>query len=489
MTDETASRSRSRRRTVDTTGGENRRSSSLCRRLAVAGVLVVVATACGPDPEKVVIGDDLGEVTVAEPGDAGPDATTDLPPETSSPEPTDTALDHSNAVRPFVPRIPTVRPPDVSSLTQAGERVAESLGELASPAGGIEVVGATCAEGGGELDYDGSTGTDVFDIEADGSGIFYDESTDGLTTLEVRPDGTGRYYDESGDGLVTISVEPDQSGEYYQQQDDDLVTVRVNADGSGEYYDETPDRLLTITLEPDGSGRLYDKTETTLLTVDARGDGSGEYYSERDGEVTTIVAEADGSWEYIYAAASSRNITLRVEADGSGTYDEAGRDSIEFEFDEQGRGPDGERIVLSDPPQFVVSSEFPALGTLGSLAPPCATVIRLDSSVLFDFGEAELRPEADPVLDEVVAVLAESDKPIDIVGHTDSIGTDEANLVLSLERAESVEAALRARGLDVDISVDGRGESEPVAPNETADGQDDPAGRAQNRRVDITIRE
>lgn len=459
------------------------------RGLATVGILVVIATACGPDPAKVSIGDASNPIHTAPIEETATDVPNELPGETTVTQPADTLLDHANVVRPTVPRIPTVRPPDVSSLTQAGDRVAASLGELATPAGGIEVVGATCSEGGGELEYDGSTGSDVFDIEPDGSGIFYEESSDGLTTLEVSADGTGRYYDESDGGLVTIAVEPDQSGEYYQQNDEDLVTVRVNADGSGEYYDETPDRLFTVTLDPDGSGRLYDKTETTLLTVDTRGDGSGEYYSERPGEVTTIVADADGSWEYIYAAASSRNITLRVEADGTGVYDEAGRDSIEFEFDEQGRGPDGEQIVLADAPQFTVTSEFPALGTLGSLAPPCATVIRLDSSVLFDFGEAELRPEADPVLDEVVAVLAESGKPIDIVGHTDSIGTDESNLELSLERAEAVEAALRARGLDVDISVDGRGEAEPVAPNETADGQDDSAGRAQNRRVDITIRE
>lgn len=133
---------------------------------------------------------------------------------------------------------------------------------------------------------------------------------------------------------------------------------------------------------------------TTLLTVDARGDGSGEYYRERPGEVTTIVADADGGWKYTFSTSSSL-ITLEVEADGTGAYDEAGLDSIEFEF-EFGHGPDGETIVLPDAPEFTVASELPALGTLGSLAPPCATVIRLDSSVLFDFGEAELRPAATP---------------------------------------------------------------------------------------------
>ena len=455
----------------------SRSNDSLRRLRAAVCLLAMIGMACGPDPENIAI---VADATAAAPPAAEPD-------ETTAPQPDD-ANAGGDIVRPAVPRIPAVRPPDVSSLTQAGDRVAESLGELASPDGGIEVVGAACAEGGGELTYDGSTGDNVFDIEADGSGTFFEESSDGLTTLEVLEDGTGRFYDESGSGLVTIAVEPDRSGEYYQKHGEDLITVRIGSDGAGEYYDETPDRLLTVTVGADGSGRLFDRNETTLLTVDARGDGSGEYFRERPGEVTTIVARADGSWEYTVSA-SSELITLTVNADGTGSYDEAGLDSIEFEFDEAGRGPNGETIVVPTPPEFAVASEFPALGKLGSLAPPCATVIRLDSRVLFDVNESELRAEADPVLDEVVNVLTETDKPIDIVGHTDSIGSDESNQELSLERAQAVEAALRARGLGVDIAVEGRGETEPVAPNETPEGEDDPAGRAQNRRVDITIRE
>lgn len=450
--------------------GRNLRCGAVC-------VLLAVGTACGANSQAAQPTDVPATDTTTQPFTTAPEA---------QPDDTETA---TSVTRPILPRVPAVRPPDVSSLTQAGDRVAERLGDLVSPEGGIEVVGATCAEGGGELQYGtGSTGEDVFDIDADGAGTYFEESHDGLTTLEVLHDGSGRFYDERRDALVTIAVEPDRSGEYYQRHDDDLVTVRVAADGSGEYYSETEDRLLTITLEADGSGRLYDKREETLLTIDARGDGSGEFFRKTPADVATIVVETDGSWEYTYSASSSV-ITLEVDADGSGSYDEAGLESIEFDFDSQGRGPDGQKIVLPPTPDLVVASEFAPLGTLGSLAPPCATVIRLDSSVLFDFGKAELRPEADPVLDEVVDVLSESDKPIDIVGHTDSIGTDEDNLELSLDRARAVETALRDRGLDVDISIDGRGESEPVAPNETPDGEDDPAGRAQNRRVDITIRE
>jgi len=108
--------------------GGNRRNSSTRSGFAAAGLLVVVATACGPDPQKVEIGDDPNSATtVAQPDGTG--TATDQPADTSTPQPTDAAADAANVARPLVPRVPTVRAPDVSSLTQARDRVAESLGE------------------------------------------------------------------------------------------------------------------------------------------------------------------------------------------------------------------------------------------------------------------------------------------------------------------------------------------------------------------------
>jgi outer membrane protein OmpA-like peptidoglycan-associated protein len=70
------------------------------------------------------------------------------------------------------------------------------------------------------------------------------------------------------------------------------------------------------------------------------------------------------------------------------------------------------------------------------------------------------------------------------VGHTDSIGTDAYNKRLSLARANSVKAYLVSKGIDAKrIRTEGRGESQPVADNATAEG------RARNRRVDIEVLE
>lgn len=115
------------------------------------------------------------------------------------------------------------------------------------------------------------------------------------------------------------------------------------------------------------------------------------------------------------------------------------------------------------------------------------TLITLDETVLFAFGESTLQQGAGAPLTRVARLITdESSGEVDIVGHTDSIGDETDNQALSLARAQAVADALVDRGVDPDrLVVSGRGESAPIAPNETAEGADDPEGRAQNRRVEV----
>lgn len=94
-------------------------------------------------------------------------------------------------------------------------------------------------------------------------------------------------------------------------------------------------------------------------------------------------------------------------------------------------------------------------------------------------------PETEAIIDEIAAVLdARPEIAIEIVGHTDSRGNDEANQTLSESRAQAVLDGLVARGIDADrLSASGRGETEPVDSNETLEGQQN------NRRVEIEIKE
>jgi outer membrane protein OmpA-like peptidoglycan-associated protein len=106
-------------------------------------------------------------------------------------------------------------------------------------------------------------------------------------------------------------------------------------------------------------------------------------------------------------------------------------------------------------------------------------------NIYFDFGKADLLPESDAALTEIARLLSGSaDLAVYVVGHTDAVGSLEANLDLSRRRAEAVVAALAARhGVAEGRAVPaGVGPLAPVATNATD------AGRALNRRVEIVAR-
>lgn len=115
-------------------------------------------------------------------------------------------------------------------------------------------------------------------------------------------------------------------------------------------------------------------------------------------------------------------------------------------------------------------------------------VLTVPEPVLFDFGSAVLRENARLTIAELVGVLEfYADATVDVIGHTDAIGSTEANQRLSEARAQAVVDQLTDGGIDAGrLSAVGRGESDPVAPN-TVDGRDDPDGRQRNRRVEVRI--
>ncbi len=117
-------------------------------------------------------------------------------------------------------------------------------------------------------------------------------------------------------------------------------------------------------------------------------------------------------------------------------------------------------------------------------------IINLKNDVLFDFDKWDIKPQAGAILAKVAVIIKKKSKGIVLVeGHTDSKGSLEYNQKLSERRAEAVKAWLVNKyGLNPErFLVKGWGETRPVAPNTNKDGSDNPAGRALNRRVTITI--
>jgi len=111
------------------------------------------------------------------------------------------------------------------------------------------------------------------------------------------------------------------------------------------------------------------------------------------------------------------------------------------------------------------------------------TVVSLSTDVLFAFGSAVLPASAPARLAGLIGPVPRSGA-LKVHGHTDSVGTPQANLELSRARADAVATAIRGARPDLALDVQGFGEDRPVAPNERG-GEDDPAGRAQNRRVEL----
>ena len=109
--------------------------------------------------------------------------------------------------------------------------------------------------------------------------------------------------------------------------------------------------------------------------------------------------------------------------------------------------------------------------------------LNMPGNITFGTNEATIQSNFEQVLGSVALVLKQYPKTIiEVAGHTDSTGADSYNQLLSEKRANAVAASLRRQGVQDDrMVVRGYGEQHPVADNGT------PQGRAQNRRVELTL--
>ncbi|MCF6266861.1 MAG: OmpA family protein [Desulfuromusa sp.] len=109
--------------------------------------------------------------------------------------------------------------------------------------------------------------------------------------------------------------------------------------------------------------------------------------------------------------------------------------------------------------------------------------LTMSSEVSFDFNAATIKSSFHSPLNKIAGIMNRYPQTqIVVVGHTDSVGSEQYNLDLSLRRANAVADYLIMRGvMSSRIGTEGHGEIEPVASNATV------AGRAQNRRVEIFV--
>ncbi len=145
---------------------------------------------------------------------------------------------------------------------------------------------------------------------------------------------------------------------------------------------------------------------------------------------------------------------------------------------------EGENVDLTDSVAAIQGKGFREIANKSLKLIPIeeGQIVRLNN-ISFEFGKAALRSESFPELDRIALTMTQNVKlTIELGGHTDNVGSDAANLLLSQDRADTVREYLIGKGIEPDrVASKGYGESRPVATNDT------PEGQAANRRVEFTI--
>ncbi len=111
--------------------------------------------------------------------------------------------------------------------------------------------------------------------------------------------------------------------------------------------------------------------------------------------------------------------------------------------------------------------------------------IKLQSHLLFNVGSYTLTGDANSLLSEIIDSIGDKKvKSIDVIGHTDNVGSEADNMILSQNRVTAIVNELRKIITDssVIINATGMGEDAPIATNETSEG------RNKNRRVEIIVK-
>ena len=405
---------------------------TITRRTLTAAAVITAATlalgACGSSKPK------NADATPA----PAPEATTEAP----TPTPTASATASSVATVPGyrpgeIPPIPLFSLPaidvfasnaDKAVIDSASSQLASVEGVTVSPAkcDGSSLISGSTVFGGDGSAVSSSAGSTVVN-GGDGSGVI----TEGSTTITYAGDGSGTYTNMTT--MLTITVDADGSGTYTTPS----TTFTLDGKGQGTYTDTASGE--TITNNGDGSG-----THTTrTVTVINNGDGTGSY----TGPSLTIINNGDGT----------------AQVNGQ---------------------------TIKDAPKVDKAAKLGKFPPVESLKPveSCGTLITLEDGVLFDFGKSNIRADAAQTLGKLATVLTNAKVPAaHVYGHTDSVSDEAFNQQLSEARANAVSGELKKDGVTATMDATGYGESKPVAPNENADGSDNPAGRALNRRVEIFI--
>ena len=219
-----------------------------------------------------------------------------------------------------------------------------------------------------------------------------------------------------------------------------------------------------------------EKAWSALALETARLGHEARTLAERRAEEARVAAEEQARQQAIFASEAEAEQAKRAAEESKRAAEDAQReaDSARLAEEETRRSVEQAKARLQASLSAIMSTRRDARGLVVNL-----------SDVLFDFGKADLHADARESLAKVAGVLLGYPLPaqLTIEGHTDSIGSEESNMVLSQRRAEAVRDYLVKSGIgpDMIVATRGYGKSRPIASNDTDEG------RSRNRRVEIIV--
>ncbi len=257
----------------------------------------------------------------------------------------------------------------------------------------------------------------------------------------------GNFFNRQNTKIELINADANIDAAYYYI--DDISVIKTDKQ-------ETPTELtteVTTTVEEKTYIRIYGKVMDQETKKPLKGQikmtaGQNAYQSYENSD------ELNGEYQFL---------NMPVET--------------KFEFDVQAKGYFGVKESVENPMRQDLNKDF-------YLIPLKVGQKIILNNIYFDFGTAVLKPESYPELNKLIKILKDNPAMVILIGgHTDAVGTEESNLSLSDQRAASVVAYIKEKGMIEPnrLSSKGYGEGKPITENDTDEG------RAKNRRVEFEV--
>lgn len=320
------------------------------------------------------------------------------------------------------------------------------------------------------------------------------EKDDVIQTTQTDKDGNFKFEKLKMDKNYLIKINEDdqnllEKSKIYLTNAKGEKVVLANRIGSGKfsfkalpysYYnelkmiEEIDESLLTITV----FGQVYKKLPgdytngMNIYIIDEEGNVIGKAKTDKDGKFVFEKLSPDEVYLFKLEEDDDMNVIL---LDENGKVIDAAKKFGKNRYSYKRLSSDKTIITLINEIDEVIK-----------IAENENFII---SKILYDYDSFEINEASKKELNKLITILKKNkDIGVELSSHTDDIGSEKFNLSLSQKRADAAVAYILSKGIEKNkIIAKGYGKSHPIAPNKLANGDDNPEGRAKNRRTEFKV--